>query len=247
MLVKVAADELGDQRHPRERGAARVSSTPTSSGSSPRAASCSTTTSTRCRSRASVRSTTSRRSSRFLAGPESTWITGQMIGIDGGHQLAGPGTPAVRVRTGVSSGNSPSVTPVRGAPWISTSRDEEQGVPRRGARLVAGAREAAARSAPIRSTSTSRAIRRPKRRPAHVDGVQGVAAHAVRRGLGRHHLARGRGRAGRARAGSSASSTRSRRASTSPSACSRSASGWRARRSSRGGPRSSRSASCPRC
>ena len=24
---------------------------------------------------------------RFLAGPESTWITGQMIGIDGGHQL----------------------------------------------------------------------------------------------------------------------------------------------------------------
>ena len=23
----------------------------------------------------------------FLAGPESTWITGQMIGIDGGHQL----------------------------------------------------------------------------------------------------------------------------------------------------------------
>jgi NAD(P)-dependent dehydrogenase (short-subunit alcohol dehydrogenase family) len=27
----------------------------------------------------------------FLAGPESTWITGQMIGIDGGHQLrAGP-------------------------------------------------------------------------------------------------------------------------------------------------------------
>ena len=28
---------------------------------------------------------------RFLAGPESSWITGQMIGIDGGHQLrAGP-------------------------------------------------------------------------------------------------------------------------------------------------------------
>jgi len=27
----------------------------------------------------------------FLAGPDSTWITGQMIGIDGGHQLrAGP-------------------------------------------------------------------------------------------------------------------------------------------------------------
>lgn len=27
----------------------------------------------------------------FLAGPESTWVTGQMIGIDGGHQLrAGP-------------------------------------------------------------------------------------------------------------------------------------------------------------
>ncbi len=24
---------------------------------------------------------------RFLAGPEATWITGQMIGIDGGHQL----------------------------------------------------------------------------------------------------------------------------------------------------------------
>ena len=24
---------------------------------------------------------------RFLAGPESTWITGQMLGIDGGHQL----------------------------------------------------------------------------------------------------------------------------------------------------------------
>jgi NAD(P)-dependent dehydrogenase (short-subunit alcohol dehydrogenase family) len=24
---------------------------------------------------------------RFLAGPESTWVTGQMIGIDGGHQL----------------------------------------------------------------------------------------------------------------------------------------------------------------
>ena len=23
----------------------------------------------------------------FLAGPESTWVTGQMIGIDGGHQL----------------------------------------------------------------------------------------------------------------------------------------------------------------
>ena len=23
----------------------------------------------------------------FLAGPESTWITGQMIGVDGGHQL----------------------------------------------------------------------------------------------------------------------------------------------------------------
>jgi NAD(P)-dependent dehydrogenase (short-subunit alcohol dehydrogenase family) len=28
---------------------------------------------------------------RFLAGPESSWITGQMLGIDGGHQLrAGP-------------------------------------------------------------------------------------------------------------------------------------------------------------
>jgi len=24
---------------------------------------------------------------RYLAGPESTWVTGQMIGIDGGHQL----------------------------------------------------------------------------------------------------------------------------------------------------------------
>jgi NAD(P)-dependent dehydrogenase (short-subunit alcohol dehydrogenase family) len=23
----------------------------------------------------------------FLAGPDSTWITGQSIGIDGGHQL----------------------------------------------------------------------------------------------------------------------------------------------------------------
>ena len=28
---------------------------------------------------------------RYLAGPESTWVTGQMLGIDGGHQLrAGP-------------------------------------------------------------------------------------------------------------------------------------------------------------
>jgi Dehydrogenases with different specificities (related to short-chain alcohol dehydrogenases) len=26
---------------------------------------------------------------RFLAGPESSWITGQMLGIDGGHQLRG--------------------------------------------------------------------------------------------------------------------------------------------------------------
>ena len=24
---------------------------------------------------------------RYLAGPESTWVTGQMLGIDGGHQL----------------------------------------------------------------------------------------------------------------------------------------------------------------
>ena len=24
---------------------------------------------------------------RSLAGPESTWVTGQMLGIDGGHQL----------------------------------------------------------------------------------------------------------------------------------------------------------------
>jgi NAD(P)-dependent dehydrogenase (short-subunit alcohol dehydrogenase family) len=28
---------------------------------------------------------------RYLAGPESTWVTGQMLGIDGGHQLrSGP-------------------------------------------------------------------------------------------------------------------------------------------------------------
>src|SRR4051794_24244836 len=28
---------------------------------------------------------------RYLAGPESTWVTGQMLGVDGGHQLrAGP-------------------------------------------------------------------------------------------------------------------------------------------------------------
>ena len=28
---------------------------------------------------------------RFLVGPESTWITGQVIGVDGGHSLrAGP-------------------------------------------------------------------------------------------------------------------------------------------------------------
>ena len=26
---------------------------------------------------------------RYLAGPESTWVTGQMLGIDGGHQLRG--------------------------------------------------------------------------------------------------------------------------------------------------------------
>jgi NAD(P)-dependent dehydrogenase (short-subunit alcohol dehydrogenase family) len=24
---------------------------------------------------------------RYLAGPESSWVTGQMLGIDGGHQL----------------------------------------------------------------------------------------------------------------------------------------------------------------
>ena len=48
-------------------------------------------------------------------------------------------------------------------------------------------------------------------------------------------------------AGSSGSSTRSRRASTSRPACSRSASRWRARRSSRAAPTSSRSASSRRC
>ena len=81
-------------------------------------------------------------------------------------------------------------------------------------------------------------VRRPERgsRRRARARVQGVAAHAVRRRVGRHHLAEGVRAGAAARAGSSASSTRSSRASTSRPACSRSASRWPGRRSSCGAP-----------
>ena len=168
----------------------------------------------------------------FLAGPESTWVTGQMIGIDGGHQLRrGPHYPPVRVKATSD---------------MDFEETDEEKAFRAEARTGSQAQAKPRQVGPIPSTSTRRATRRPEAEAAHVQGVQGLAAHAVRRGLGGHHLAQGVRRPGRhglaaadLQRGAGAVRRRGR-------ACSRSASGWRGRRSSRGAPRSSRSASSPR-
>ena len=146
-----------------------------------------------------------------------------MIGIDGGHQLRRG--PDYGLLFGLTCGDDA---------WISTSHHEEQRVPRRGARVARQAHAEAARKLGRRSGALprARATASPEAEAAHVRRLQGVAAHAVRRRLGRHHLA-GRVRRPRRHRLAAADLRRGavalrRRAS----ACSRSASAWSARRSS---------------
>ena len=86
MLVKVAADELGAHGI-RVNAVQPGSSTPSWWRSSPRAAICSTTTSSSMPISRVGTVDDIAAAVRFLAGPESSWVTGQMLGIDGGHQL----------------------------------------------------------------------------------------------------------------------------------------------------------------
>ena len=86
-VCQLAADRARRERRARQLASGPGSSTPTSWGSSPRAARCSTTTSRTCRSRRVGTVDDIAAMARFLVGPESTWITGQAIGVDGGHSL----------------------------------------------------------------------------------------------------------------------------------------------------------------
>ena len=170
---------------------------------------------------------------RFLAGPESTWVTGQMIGIDGGHQLRA--RPRLRHRREFG----------RLTTWISRrpTRNRRSAAEVRGrgsTRTRSGARPA---SSPTTRTCPATAIPTPTTSTSHA--CKEWQRDAVRRRVGRHHVA---GRSRRARRPGLAAADLQRgavAASTSRPACSRSASRWPARRSSRGAPTSSRSASCP--
>ena len=103
--------------------------------------------------------------------------------------------------------------------------------------MAGGAREAAAARRTIPSTSTCPATRPPKPKPRTCEACKAWQRTLYDAGWAGITWPKECGRPRRRRAGSSASSTRSRPASTSRSACSRSASGWPGRRSSRGGRR----------
>ena len=110
-LVRNAADELG-------RAGVRVNAirpglvrTELADPLAVRRRRCSPTTSPRCRSAGSGTVDDVGAAVRFLCGPESTWITGQVLGVDGGHTLRRG--PNIEHWARPSTATTPSIGPSR--------------------------------------------------------------------------------------------------------------------------------------